>query len=366
MAALIERGDRVLVLGRSTAGVPLEERIALLLAWFGLEELADRVETAEVDLLKPGLGLEPARYAELCNRPRRIVHLASDTRFARAHEIESLETNVLSLNEVIEFAKSSRAPFFHYVSTAYVAGLSGSRCLEEPVQREDFANIYEATKARAEAEVATRCGALGVPFSILRPSIVYGDSASGRSNSFTALYHHVKALHLIRGIYLDDIGSHGGARASACGIRLDAHGLLHLPLRIFLAHRGHLNLIPIDYFTAAALKILDEARPGLIYHVTSTNPSTMEELASFCERFLNLKGIEIRYGDPPEGFRQNPAESLFNKLIEPYRPYLNDTRRFDRSNLDALAPGSLPPRLDYPIFERCMAYAVGVNWGSRE
>jgi len=366
MAALIERGDRVVVLGRSTAGVPLEERIARLLAWFGLEELADRVETAEVDLLKPRLGLEPARYTEICSRKRRIVHLASDTRFGRAHQNQSLETNVHSLNEVIGLAKASRAPFFHYVSTAYVAGLSDSRCLEEPVQREDFANIYEETKARAEAEVAARCGGAGVPFSILRPSIVYGDARSGRSNSFTALYHHVKALHLIRGIYLDDIGSHGGARASACGIRLDANGLLHLPLRIFLAHRGHLNLIPIDYFTDAALKIIDQSRPGLIYHVTSTTPSTMEELACFCEQFLNLKGIEIRYGSPPKWFRQNPAESLFNKLIEPYRPYLSDTRNFDRSNLDALMPGAIPPRLDYPIFERCMAYAVGVNWESRD
>ena len=77
-----------------------------------------------------------------------------------------------------------------------------------------------------------------------------------------------------------------------------------------------------------------------------------------------IRGIEICYGEPPSGYRPNPAESLFNKMIEPYRPYLCDTRVFDRANLDAAAPGHYPPRLSYPIFQRCMQYAVSVNWGN--
>ena len=364
MASLLRRGDRVLVLGRACARTSLAARIAGILEWFGLENSGARVESAEADLLQPGLGLAPARYAELCSRGSQIVHLASDTRFSRANLGQSLDANVRSLKAILDFARQSQAPFFHYVSTAYVIGADSSPCLEEPVLAGSFANIYEETKAQAEAEVAARCGASGGAFTILRPSIVYGDAQTGRSNSFTALYHHVKALYLIRGIYLNDIRLHGGEKSRACGIHLDRAGTLHLPLRIFLSRRGYVNLIPIDYFVAAALEVIEHAQPGRIYHLTSANPSTMEELALYCEAFLKLKGIEIVYGEPPRGFRPNPPEALFSKLIEPYRPYLCDTRRFDRRNLDCAAPGRCPPPLSYEIFQRCMEYAVGVNWGA--
>ena len=363
MASLVQRGDRVLVLGRRGDKRSLEERVAGILEWFGLETRSAQVETVEADLLKPRLGLEGARYAELCSRKSEIVHLASDTRFSATNLRQSMDTNVHSLKEIIHFATRSGAPFFHYVSTAYVSGAAPSPCLEEPAGSAGFANIYEETKARAEAEVAARCGAAARAFTIWRPSIVYGDARTGRSNSFTALYHHVKALSVIRGIYLNDIRCRGGEKSRACGIHLDAAGVLHLPLRIFLPQQGYVNLIPIDYFVDAALQVLEHPQPGGIYHLTSDAPSTMTELAAYCEEFLKLKGIKIVYGEPPPGFRPNPPEALFNKLIEPYRPYLCDTRKFDRSNLHAAAAGLSPPRLSYGIFERCMAYALAVNWG---
>ena len=364
MAALVRRGDRVLVFGRPCKGSSLQKRVAGLLDWFGVQSGPGQVEAAEVDLLKPWLGLDPARYDELCSRGSRIVHLASDTRFSRANLPQSLDTNVHSLKEIIRFAQKSRAPFFHHVSTAYVGAAGRASCPEEPAATGDFANIYEETKARAEAEVAARCGESGVAYSILRPSIVYGDARTGRANSFTALYHHVKALSLIRDIYLGDLLSQGGARSRACGIRLDAAGVLHLPLRIFLPQRGSVNLIPVDYFVGAALQVMEKARPGCIYHLTSDTPSNMEELASYCGTFLNLQGIQIIYGDPPGGWLPNPPEALFHKFIEPYRPYLSDTRNFERRNTDAATAGQLPPRLSYQVFQRCMEYAARVNWGS--
>lgn len=364
MAALLRRGDRVLVVGRVAGGSSLAERVDRQLAWFGLTDRASQVETVEAELLRPQLGLGPASYQRLVSRGARIVHLASDTRFARNNLERSLDTNVNSLPQVIELARESRASFFHYVSTAYVTPAGSGRCLEEPVSHGNFANVYEETKAQAESEVAHHCCARGVPYTILRPSIVYGDAETGRSNCFTALYHHVKALHLIKGIYLADLASPDGSKAAACGIRLGADGTLQLPIRIFLPQKGYVNLIPIDYFVSAALSVIDRPRSGSIYHLTSDAPSTMEELASFCERFLDIRGIEIIYGAPPSGYRPNPAEALFNKLIEPYRPYLCDTRLFDRSNLDATAPGERPPRLSYPIFQRCMQYAVSAGWGS--
>jgi nucleoside-diphosphate-sugar epimerase len=362
LAALLQRGDRVVVLGRRSAGESLAARIDKLLAWFDLRERSGQIETAEVDLLKPLCGLDPDRYQALCDKAGTIIHCASDTRFSERNRRESTATNVDSLEQIIEFAKNSNAPWFHYVSTAYAAGMSSSHCPEAPVASEKFVNVYEETKARAEQEVAAHCTMLAMSFTIIRPSIVYGDSRSGRANRFNALYNHVKSLYYIREIYLNDLRKQGGRRSEEYGIYLDDRGILHIPLKVVVTHRGHVNLIPIDYFVSATLSILEHGKAGAIYHLTSDVPKTVEDLAVYCESFLKMHGIEIVYGDTSDT-AFNPPEALFNRFIAPYLPYLADTRTFDRCSTDDTTAGLIPPEFTYDVFERCMDYAVGVNWG---
>ena len=364
MAGLLERGNRLIVLGRPAGEERLERRIKRLLAWFGIDKQDVRVETAEVDLLKPLLGLAKHTYDSLCAKEAQIVHCASDTRFSEGNRLASTSTNVHSLRAMIDFARDSSASFFHYVSTAYVSGRTSSLCPEAPVDQDGFANVYEETKAQAEKEVAARCTVNGIPFTILRPSIVYGDSRTGRVNRFNALYYHVKSLYYIRDIYLNDILKQGGRKSGEWGIYLDKKGILHLPLHISLPQRGYVNLVPIDYFVSVALSIFHKPKSGSIYHVASDTPKTTEELASYCESFLNMKGIEMVYGNSSNGKPLNPAEALFDRFVQPYRPYLSDTRVFDRRNTDLVSAGLKPPEFTYDIFERCMDYAVKVNWGT--
>jgi nucleoside-diphosphate-sugar epimerase len=365
MAALLTRGDRVIVLGRPLRETGLSERIAKLLDWFGLEDRAGKVEPIETDLLKPRLGLAQREYQALCVKTYQIIHCASDTRFSERNRLESASTNINSLKEMITLAKDSGAQFFHYVSTAYVAARTSSLCPETFGGNHEFANVYEETKAGAEKTVATRCTASAVPFTILRPSIVYGNSRTGRANRFNALYYHVKSLYYIRDIYLNDILRHGGRKAGKWGIHLADGETLHLPLRMFLAKQGYVNLVPVDYFVSAVLAILEKTESGKIYHVTSDAPKTTEELASYCESFLQMKGIQILCGGSPEEDSLNPAEALFNRFIEPYRPYLSDTRLFERRNTDLASTGFKPPEFTYDIFKRCMDYAISVDWGNK-
>jgi len=362
LAALLERGDRVIVLGRNSSEASLAARIDTLLEWFDLRTRRGQVETAEVDFLKPLCGLDPGRYTALCGNGGSVIHCASDTRFSELNRQESIRTNVDSLEQIIEFAKSSNAPWFHYVSTAYAAGISSSFFLEAPAVSEQFVNVYEETKARAEKEVAAHCTAHSIPFTIIRPSIVYGDSRSGRANRFNALYNHVKSLHYIKDIYLNDIHNHGGRRSEECGIYEDSKGILHIPLKVVTTNSGHINLIPIDYFVTATLSILEHAKAGTIYHITSDSPKSLEDLALYCESFLKIQGIEVVSGNVSKA-TFNPPEALFNRFIEPYLPYLSDTRTFDRSTTDDATAGLTPPEFTYDVFERCMDYAVGVNWG---
>jgi nucleoside-diphosphate-sugar epimerase len=211
--------------------------------------------------------------------------------------------------------------------------------------------------------VAVRCGREGLAYTIIRPSIVYGDSRSGRSTRFSALYHPVRSLSSVRDIYLDDIRHRGGHKARACGIALRDCGVVRLPLRVFLARRGHVDLIPVDYFVSAVMTILERAEPGAIYHLTSDAPKTIDDLAAYSQAFLKIDGIEVVDG-PANGVPLTPPEALFQRFVEPYIPYLADTRRFDRRQALQATAGLIPPELTYEVFERCMTYAMSVQWGS--
>lgn len=362
MAGLLERGDRVVVLGRPSKGLSLDARISGYLRWLGQEKRRDQVETVEADLLRPSCGLSADRYEALSARAWPIIHCASDTRFSELKRREITDTNVHSLRGILRLAEDSRAPFFHYVSTAYAAGIGGTRCPELPASSGEFANVYEETKARAERDVAAQCTRLSIPFTLIRPSIVYGDSRTGRSTRFNALYFHVKSLQFLRDIYLNDLRNNEGRKSRKHGVSLDKNGVLHLPLRVFLPRRGSINLVPIDYFVAASLAIFDHAESGFVYHLTSDAPKKLDELAATCESYLKISGIEIIYG-PPSGTALNPPEALLNRFIEAYRPYLADRRRFDRGHTDQVTGGLRVPEFTYEIFERCMDYAVSVNWG---
>ena len=92
------------------------------------------------------------------------------------------------------FARScDRLERFSYVSTAYVAGEPGGLFREDELAvGQSFRNPYERSKF--EAELALRSEAADLPLQILRPSIVVGDSTTGRTTSFNVLYGPLKAF----------------------------------------------------------------------------------------------------------------------------------------------------------------------------
>ncbi|MCU0235821.1 MAG: SDR family oxidoreductase [Acidobacteria bacterium] len=365
MAELLARGRRLVIAGRPAGGESLADRIRRLLGWFGMQRREAQLEFLETDFLKPGLGLGSGEYERLRRRGLAIIHCASDTRFAEKNRAAVMAANVTGLAGILELALRSRARCFHLLSSAYAAGIDHSDCREAPVRSLRFNNPYEESKALAEKAVSATCRAHGLPFTIIRPAIVYGDARTGRSLRFNALYHPVRSLLQLRDIYLADIRENGGKRSAASGIRLEDGGGLRLPIRIFIPREGKINLVSVDYFTAAALAILERPEDGAIYHLTSRRPASMTRLAEFAERFLGLSGVEVVIGAAGAARMRNPAEELFDLFIRPYRPYIADCRDFSRENADRATGGAQPPDFDYAIFRRCMEFAVAADWGKK-
>ena len=363
MASMLSGGYKIIVLGRPTKEETLQERISKLLRWFGIEELAGQLELVEIDFLEPMLGIPEAEYKNLCAITEQIIHCASDTSFAERKRDIVFKSNVSSLEGILEFAANADVNFFHYISTAYVAGANVTFCKESISSSTGFLNVYEESKAQAEKIIASFCKKYSIPCTIIRPSIVYGDSHTGRSLKFNALYFPLKSLKFVRDIYLNDLKNNGGKKSEKYGIFIDDEGYLRMPLRIYLPKKGALNLIPVDYFVNATMKIIAKTSSGGIFHLTNHAYTKLETITAYNEQLMMMKGVEIIYGKSAENEIRNPSEELFDRFIEPYLAYLSDNRIFDRVNTDEVTGNLYPPEFTYEIFKNCMEYAIDVKWG---
>lgn len=362
MASMLTSGYMMIITGRSTKEETLRERILRLLKWFGIEDRSGQIELAEIDFLKPLMGMSEEDYNNLCNKSAQIIHCASDTSFSERKRENVLRSNVKSLDGILKFASDSKSGFFHYISTAYVAGKDVRICKECLPSSSDFQNVYEESKAMAENIISSYCIRHSIPYTIIRPSVVYGDSHTGRSLKFNALYFPIQSARYLQDIYLNDILTGDGKKSKELGIHIDPEGNLFMPLKICLPQRGSLNIIPVDYFTDATIKIIGNAQSGGIFHLTNSSPTYLDTIAGYNEKLMKVKGIEIIYGLPDNGAR-NPPEELFDRFMEPYRFYLSDSRIFERTNTDSITGDVQPPEFSFEIFKKCMEYAMSVNWG---
>jgi nucleoside-diphosphate-sugar epimerase len=365
MAALLKSGSQLIILGRSAKDETLFLRISKLLKWFGIEELIGGVTCIETDLSAENLGLGSIEYQSLCSLTDSVIHCASDTSFAESKRDKVMAANINNLKAILQFSKDAGVNSFIYISTAYVTGVTGSISMETLSIPEKFTNVYEESKSTAEKIISQFCNSNAITLTMIRPSIVYGDSVTGRSLKFNALYFPVRSMQSIKDIYLNDLNNNGGKKSAQNGIHIDNDGFLFIPLKIFLPDKeGSINLIPVDYFVAATLEIIRNCPEGGIFHLTTDDPVKFETLALFNEKFMRVRGVEILYGTPDVNLVRNPAEELFDRFIEPYRPYLADNRTFDKTNTNTVTQNLNPPLFTYEIFKKCMDYATDVKWGA--
>ena len=363
-AALLSKGSQVTFLARPSTRLSAKDRVRQILDWHEVSPaLRCNVRVVTGDVTQSGLGVGASARRSLVDAFDGIIHCASNTSFVEG-EGEVTATNVGGMRHVLDFAAESRCPAFHYLSTAYVAGRRSGPCPEELVTARTFHNVYEQSKCAAEWLAWERCQAEGIRLTIYRPSIVYGHSQTGRTLQFNTLYYPIKTAYRLRKLYEADIRERGGSKAKEMGVQLDPDGTLYLPVRIEVGEGCGLNLIPADYFVAAALAIMDEAPEGGIYHLANEEPVRLEALVDYTKTYFRLRGVEAC---PSASYHQAPLNAL-EVLVEAqfaiYAPYMRDTRVFARDRAAPLLArqGLTCPPLDWEVFCRCVDYAVRVGW----
>ena len=365
-AALLSKGSQVTFLARPSTRLSAEERVRQILDWHEVPlALQQDVRVVSGDVSQPGLGIDAGTRRSLIGAFDAIIHCASNTSFVEG-EGEVTATNVGGMCHVLDFAAESRCPAFHHLSTAYVAGQRSGPCPEELATARTFHNVYEQSKCAAEWLAWERCQAEGIRLTIYRPSIVYGHSGTGRTLQFNTLYYPIKTAYRLRVLYEADIRERGGSKAKEMGVQLDPDGTLYLPVRIEVCEGCGLNLIPVDYFVAAALAIMEGAPEGGIYHLVNEAQVSLATLVDYTKDYFHLRGVEAC---PSAVYHQTPPsalEALVENQFAVYAPYMRDTRVFARDKAAPLLAkrGLTCPVLDEETFTRCIDYAVQVGWAA--
>jgi nucleoside-diphosphate-sugar epimerase len=332
----LRRGHRIAALMRGGDLPVARRRVGAVLETVGLPELADQVEVVLGDIEQEGFGINGQRAA--LRTARRLIHCAGCTEFDAAPALLQ-RINVEGTRHALQLAEELDLAVVH-VSTAYVAGRCTGLAREDDLDlRREFNNPYEQSKANGEALVADWRRRTGQEVTILRPSIVLGDSTNGHKVGFNALYPVMRAFDLI--------ADHVRGRE----------------LRVMVNPEATKNFIPVDYFAQTAWRLIESGQGG-VYHVTNPEPMAFTRLRDIFAELFGLYGLRLV---DEQDFGRQPAtdlEDLIRAATESYLSYAMSEPQFDRRNTDAAladeAPGA--PVLDLPFFDRLLQFARARHW----
>ncbi|MHB1569628.1 MAG: SDR family oxidoreductase [Solirubrobacteraceae bacterium] len=339
----LERTDRdVIALVRASGPEAARARVdAAVEDLFGerAEELAPRIRAVAADMTAPGLGLDAYERDLIAERVTTIVHSAASVSFSLSLQ-ESRAINLEGTRRMLELARAaqSRGGLTHYaqVSTAFVSGTyPGSFSESDHDVGQEFHNSYERSKYESESLVRS-CE--GLPFTILRPSIVVGDRQTGWTASFNVLYWPLRAVS--RGLFT--------AIPAFPGAPVDA--------------------VSIDYVADGIYELVESA-PGMgeTYHLTAgPHCSSIAELARLSSSYFDVP--EPRAVAPDE-FARLPLPRAHREALAAgaeYFPYFCMEGAFDdRATRARLEPAGITtsPLPDY--MDTLLDFATNSRWGKR-
>src|SRR5262249_55460102 len=234
----------------------------------------------EGDISLPGLGLNESTKKDVLPTTDVIWHCAASLSFQQEDREEIFRMNVDGTRYLLDLVKQTPARRLQHVSTAYIAGNRTDLALETEIHvGQTFRNAYEESKCRAELLIADERSKGELLASVYRPSIVIGDSRSGRATHFHGVYAFIRALWSV----LERLRR-----------KVPGAGSVNLSLRVLGVESQTLNFVPIDYVVNGMVAI--SMRPDSIggtYHLA--NPAPTENRLWFPNicRLLRVEGIQL-------------------------------------------------------------------------
>ena len=333
LADALRSGWRIAVVVRRRNRLSVATRVdAILQQWERREgRYLPRPVVLAGNLHQADLGLSSQDRRWIAQHCDAVIHSAASTTFygEPAHG-EPFRSNVDGTRHLLDFCQTVGIRKFHHISTAYVCGLSDGRVREnDSPPRPTFGNDYERSKFEAE-RLVREAAFLDAP-TILRPSIIVGDSVSGHISAFHGVYVPLQLGYLSLWAAFGDQPP-----------QLDTAVVSEIVEREFIRKLGlqgehRKNLVPIDWVSAAILHLVGRAEHhGKTYHLTHPEPVTVRALQ------------ETMVASALAAFHSSGTRPLANSLLQAdsnevrrhldvYRAYFRDDPEFDATNTQQAA-----------------------------
>jgi thioester reductase-like protein len=304
--ALLVRGNR-----RQSGFVRVEAMMRRLEARF--ERLFVRPVVLEGDLCRPELGLSDSDLQWLATNCGSVIHSAANLLFRPADEHpenEPYKTNVDGTRHLLDVVTATHIAEWHYVSTAYVAGLRSGLILEQESNvGQQFGNDYERSKVIAEEMLQTSPAIRSL--TVYRPSIVID-------------------LHPKTSMRSDQTINSAFMMYQTLSRRFGLLEHRESFRRLGFSGEERKNIVTVDWVAAMIVEIYRRpALHGSTYHLTNPNGTSVSHLEDGFRAALLSSGAEF----PPQ-----PASvtALIDKQAAPFvaafKPYFKDDPEFDRTN----------------------------------
>ncbi len=299
-----------------------------------------RIDIVSGDIVDMHLGLAGPEYQRLCDEVTHLFHLAAISYLGMPRDT-ARRVNVDGTRNVLELARDCRAleRMVHF-SSCYVSGDRVGVIAEDELDRgQSFRNAYEETKFEAEKLVSRAMSA--VPITVVRPSTVVGDSATGEIDRFEGPYYLGMLLVL---------------------------SPLVLPLPLPGNGVAPLNVVPVDFVVRATWSLAtNPAAAGKTVHLVDPNPMSArrvyELIAERANRRLPRFSLPARAAD---WFLRIPG---VEKLARPQRAavaYVNHLALYNCHTALELLDGTgvrCPPLMSY--LDKLIDYALA-TWRQRQ
>ncbi len=363
--ALLKQGYALKLLvrnGKRSAGERLRESLGCLLD--GQDEFAqfkERVEVIPGDITLSALGIRPEVFRRLLSEVDLVFHNAAQTGFKVSTNGDMEKCNVKGTENVLNFTLKLPKPRLCHMSTAYVCGQRSGDFLESDLDAgQDFNNVYEESKFKAEKLVSEYREKYNIKTTIYRPSVIVGDSTTGRTSNFRGIYTLIKSISFFVELFSGDLQK-GGERALSAGAAYHS-GKLNIPLRIPSIPGKTLNVIPIDYVVDVILTHLKEYGPsGKTFHIINPSLRTLQWFAETICSLFNITGIGFVDRSELESKPLTEWERFFLSTIRPVEPYLRvrEPRFSDKNTREILKGADIKcPEISEGLFKTLFNYYI--------
>jgi dephospho-CoA kinase len=290
----------------------------------------DRAEVLVGDVCDMDLGLSSGEYRALSKDVTWIHHLAG-IYFMGIDDDTARRVNVGGTRTVLELARdSSRLERIVHWSTAMSSGDRRGTVYEEDLDAgQRFHNAYERTKY--EAERLVRAAMRQLPITIVRPSIIVGDSKTGEIDKLDGPYYLMVLI-----------------ATNASGLRLPILGRGDSPL----------HLVPIDYVIDAAWQAArSENSAGKTFHLVDPNPMTARAVFEAVAEAANTEKPRGHIPRPlARAVLRTPGLARLGRGPLAFLDMIDHAVHYDSSNTASALAGTTvrcPPLSDYlPVLVR--------------